>query len=1473
MVLRITRGYSPEYLLKEVATGRENYYTGAVAAGEPPGRWWGAGAEQLGLRGLVDAQDMRAVYERFLDPRAEGFKDPQRWDEVTTLGHTGRKYLSEDELYAAAVEREPYATPERRVELRTEAGKAARHNVAFFDVTFNVQKSVTLLHTAFEAQEVAARTAGDEETAVAWAQFRQAVEDAIWAGNNAGLTYLAEHAGYTRVGHHGGADGRYADAHDWVVASFFQHDSRNHDPHLHIHNGLLNRVQGPDGQWRTLDGRSLYRWRPAAAAVAERTTAERLTPAIGVLLATRPDGKAREVVGVAQEAMDLISSRRRTLTAKAEELVAAFETRYGRAPNGLQRERLMQQATLLTRCAKSHTGETREELLDRIDARIRADINGGLAGVAQMALAARGDGPTVQEWSPRAVIELALAQVQQRKSGWTRADLAAEINAALPDYLGLPDGADVARLLDTLTDEAIACVRSLDHARPGDALLPAELRLNNDDSAYVSPGSTLYATDDHIHTERVLVAATAGGGAAALPHPVAARFLDGLRSAGIELGVDQAAAVRGVLTSGARVESLVGPAGTGKSFVVGAIARGWTHPGGDPAPDGSPPGGVPRRVFGLATSQIATKVLTEEGLTARNVTRWLATQDRLAAGPGAGLPQPIEGDEAWRLHAGDLVVVDESAMTDTTALAQIHRYVDAAGAKLLLVGDHKQLAAVGAGGAMDLLAAAGNRYELTEARRFTHDWERAASLRLRAGDTDVLRTYHQHGRLLDAGTREQAEQSAARAWLGDILAGRRSLLLVDTNDQAARLSAQLRAELVRLGRVADDGIPLASQGTVAGVGDLVQARFNGWDLAGVDGNRRGPINRETYQVTSIRDDGGLDVAPVLGPRPDGAVPGLGERLVLPASYVAGHLALAYASTVHAVQGQTVDSSHAVITSGTSLAALYVGLSRGRGANTAHVATVSQVDDPAQGSERHQLHRDPVAVLAGLLNTDEPVGTRSALAIATESAEEAGSVRTAAELLADAAQLAATERTAVWLDQLTATGVLTADQRARLAAEDGAPALARTLRCAELAGHDPHQTLADAVTHGSLTGAKNLAHVLSARITDGGTRRFDPVGSTYAEWTPRIDNPDWNDYLTALAAAADHRAAELGRAAAADAPGWAVEALGPVPDDRTERDSWEERAGVVAAYRELRGHDDPAEALGAAPKAGQVEQYAAYRAAWRVLGRPEVDQATHQLSDGQLRMRVRGWQREQAWGPRYVGHELADTHQAAAHHRQTAALRRAEADTGTDCAERVRLHREAAEAAALADALDHRAAQLQQLDDARAAWLAHTAGTRAAAEDAEALLAERHANDAEPEPVVTAEEWLAAHRAAVTADEHTREITADDVTHNGDQDRAMVDPAVGADPTAAELREVAVAEPRQAEEDVVRVPSADEVSGSVTRARRSLAEIAARDEADQHAADHERSAQLGRWHDDDHTVNEQAAVDESVLEFDPSEPSR
>ncbi|HEY3481919.1 MAG TPA: MobF family relaxase, partial [Streptomyces sp.] len=603
-MLSIGRGYSVRYLTDEVAKGRENYYTDAVEAGEPPGRWYGAGAAKLGLTGLVDEQDMRALYEQFVDPRDELFKDPTRWAEASTLGHTGRKYPTPDELYAAALDAEPRATAERREQLRMEASKAARQNVAFLDATFSVQKSVTVLHTAFEAQQVraerTARQLGEAwsaaagsgaapedlaelarqrdaaaTTAESWRTHRDAVEEAIWAGNRAALDYLSEHAGYSRVGHHGGAAGRFIDAHDLVVASFFQHDSRTHDPQLHIHNAILNRVEGSDGQWRTLDGRALYAHRGAAAAVGERTTEEHLARALGVRFASRPDGKSREVVGIDPAVMDLFSSRRRAITKKTATLVEAFEAKFGREPNSLELSRLQQQATFATRKAKSHDGETTEERLQRWDRELRAEVADGLAGVARDVLGLRHEPRQAAEWSPAEVLKTALAEVQSTKAGWVAPDLTAAISNALPDHLGNLDGAQIARLLDTLTAEGLKLATPLTPQRPGTETLPDELKLADGRSVYEQPAGPLYATPDHVRTERALVAATARGGAPALDASEVDGFVAALAEQGVELGPDQAAAVRGVLGSGAAVESLVGPAGTGKSFVVGALAKAW----------------------------------------------------------------------------------------------------------------------------------------------------------------------------------------------------------------------------------------------------------------------------------------------------------------------------------------------------------------------------------------------------------------------------------------------------------------------------------------------------------------------------------------------------------------------------------------------------------------------------------------------------------------------------------------------------------------------------------------------------------------------------------------------------------------------------------------------------------------------------------------------------------------------------------
>src|SRR5690606_28642758 len=141
--------------------------------------------------------------------------------------------------------------------------------------------------------------------------------------------------------------------------------------------------------------------------------------------------------------------------------------------------------------------------------------------------------------------------------------------------------------------------------------------------------------------------------------------------------------------------------------------------------------------------------------------------------------------------------------------------------------------------------------------------------------------YDKHGRLRAGGTTEQAEWKASRAWLADTLAGRRSLLLVGANEAAARVNGMRRAGLVRLGRVAEDGVALGREGTVAGAGDLIQARRNHRRL-GIP-----VLNRQTFTVAEALEDGSLRVV-----RKDG------KQITLPANYVREHVSLAYASTVH-----------------------------------------------------------------------------------------------------------------------------------------------------------------------------------------------------------------------------------------------------------------------------------------------------------------------------------------------------------------------------------------------------------------------------------------------------------------------------------------------------------------------------------------------------------------------------------------------
>jgi hypothetical protein len=368
-----------------------------------------------------------------------------------------------------------------------------------------------------------------------------------------------------------------------------------------------------------------------------------------------------------------------------------------------------------------------------------------------------------------------------------------------------------------------------------------------------------------------------------------------------------------------------------------------------------------------------------------------------------------------------------------------------------------------------------------------------------------------------------------RGWLADTLGGKDAVLIVDTNDEAAQVSALVRSQLVQLGRVTEDGVPLAD-GTLAGVGDLVQARRNAWDLAGYEGNRRGPVNRGTYRLTEIRPDGS-----VLGDRPDG-----GGRIGLPSGYVAQHVSLGYASTVHSAQGRTVDSAHALISPRTNSAAAYLALSRGRHGNTAYVSTIQVREDSPPGQASTVERRDPVAVLADVI--DRMQDDQSALQLQADSWAARNSARTAADRMADAVELISTGRTAGVLDRLAASGHLTEEERRRLAADPASAQLGRLLRQVELAGQDFELELDGAIAVRPLDGAESIASVIHARMTER-LGQLVPKGDSFAERVPAVENPTWRRYLETAAEIADERVRALGTQMAADPPRWAREGLG------------------------------------------------------------------------------------------------------------------------------------------------------------------------------------------------------------------------------------------------------------------------------------------------------------------------------------------
>ncbi|HET7475928.1 MAG TPA: MobF family relaxase [Dermatophilaceae bacterium] len=271
-----------------------------------------------------------------------------------------------------------------------------------------------------------------------------------------------------------------------------------------------------------------------------------------------------------------------------------------------------------------------------------------------------------------------------------------------------------------------------------------------------------------------------------------------------------------------------------------------------------------------------------------------------------------------QLIRGDALVVDEAGMLDQDTARALLRLADEAGVTVLLIGDRHQLPAVGRGGVLDLAIryAPDRIIQLDTVRRFNDPTYAELSLRMRRGDGpgDVFDELVRRGDVvIHASDVERQQRLAVRTTCGE-------LVVADTGEQVARINGLAHQVRKAVGEVTDGVITAA--GERIGRGDKIATRRNDRDAD--------VANRETWTVLECTNSGLI-------------VQGDAGRRVLPPDYVRAHVELAYATTAYGAQGSTVPISHVLVGEHTGAASAYVGMTRGRERNVAHLVAESVED--------------------------------------------------------------------------------------------------------------------------------------------------------------------------------------------------------------------------------------------------------------------------------------------------------------------------------------------------------------------------------------------------------------------------------------------------------------------------------------------------------------------------------------------------
>ena len=856
-----------DYYLQKLGeiSPREDYY---LRGGTATGRWHGSGASEMGLEGPVAAEGL----VRLFDGEHPGTGDQ--------LGRRLRK-----------------------------------DGVAAWDVTFSADKSVSLLW-ALGDEETRRQVleAFDEATSSAFGYL----ESVASATRGASKTPVLDDDGKPELNNNGTPKFRVETwpikTSGFVAASFTEFTSRADDPQLHTHVVVANKVKGNDGIWRSVDGRLLYRHQLAAGYLHEAVLRRELTERLAVRWQPVHNGMA-DIEGFTRTQIEAFSRRRHQL----EEW---------RVEEGLPDTPAARQVAVLA---------TREVKQDRLleDLEVEWKHRAVAVGLTPERIASvTGRSRQVTPADPLALFDSLGSPdgLTAQASTFAQPEVVKEIAAALPEggsrdeiealaetFLNTPD---VIPVLEGRNVETSDTVVDITVGEPG---VPVEsppevgvvgLMRRRDGKAFPGTVQRRYTTVELLTTEqRIIEHATAG--VAAGRWVVPDRLVEARLRHQTHLTDGQREMVRSFATSGNTIDIGIGPAGSGKTAVMGVINQLATL-------TGTP-------IVGTAlAARAAAGLQTATGIRSTTLARLLNQPSE-----ARGLPSEI------------VVVVDEAGMVGTRQLAAVSDLVEQAAGKLILIGDDRQLPEIDAGGLFRALANRLPTVELTDNIRQEHTWERAALAELRNGSVDrAIAKYRQHRRLIIGHDRDDTIARAVGDWYrhvtatGDLTSG---LLIGYDNDTVVELNRHARNHLSASQRL--NGPTLDTGARVFQAGDRILCRKNQ--------DRLDVLNGDLGTVITVDPDHGtltvrLDRDP--------------ETRDLPGWYLdQDHVDYGYALTGHKAQGITTGRTFTVIIGVTDREWVYVAMSRGRQVNTLYLAD-PEPDDEGCNHLSHPDQRDALIAL-------------------------------------------------------------------------------------------------------------------------------------------------------------------------------------------------------------------------------------------------------------------------------------------------------------------------------------------------------------------------------------------------------------------------------------------------------------------------------------------------------------------------------